>query len=156
MVILRKFCFLFALLCAEVLALLLCCHWILWGVFVGLLCFIFPAPEQDPITEVLGKHLHPGDPACLGYENSGTMTAGAWLSQNHCKLEIGVFHIRISCTLVLGRITFIFLLPAQLCSVAALRAMGRWNSGKIIHTIHYLWNSCSSLEVLVTLPFVDF
>lgn len=128
----------------------------LWGVFLCLFCFIFPAPEWDPITEVLEKHLQPGDPAFLGCESSGTMTAGVWCSQYHCQLETGVFHTRISCTLVLGKITFLFLPPAQLCCVAALWAMGKWSSGKIIHVIHSLWNSCSSSEALVAFPFVDF
>lgn len=133
--------------------------WLALDFFRGYLCVcfvIFPIPESAPITEVLEKHLQPGDPGCLGCQSSAAMTAGAWLSQNHCQLETGLLYIRVSCTLVLGKITFIVLLPAQLCCVAALWAMERWSSGAKIRIIHYLWNSCSFSKVLVALPFEDF
>lgn len=36
------------------------------------------------------------------------------------QLAAGIFHIRVSCILLLGRISFIVLLSAQLCCVAVL------------------------------------
>lgn len=67
-------------------------------------------------------------------------------------LAAGVFHIRISCILVLGRISFIVLLSAQLCCVPVLRAMDRCSLGKKKNQndfINCLWNSCSSCKILV-------
>jgi len=46
------------------------------------------------------------------------------------QLAAGVFHVRISCILVLGRISFIVLLSAQLCCVTALKAMDRCSLDK--------------------------
>lgn len=126
------------------------------GGFCVFVLFCFSCSWVNSFTEVLEKHLQPGDPDCLGCQSSGAMTAGVWISQNHCLLETGLFHIRVSCTLVLVKISFIVLLPAQLCCVTALRAMERWSSGTKIHIIHYLWNSRSSSKVLVALPFEDF
>lgn len=145
---------LFALLCAEVLGLLLGWH---WNFFRGFLCVCFVL-----FFLLLSELLHRGaGKASSAWRSwlpgmSKFWSNDCWISQNHCLLETGLFHIRVSCTLVLVKISFIALLPAQLSCVTALRAMERWSSGTKIHIIHYLWNSRSSSKVLVALPFEDF
>lgn len=146
---------LFVLLYAEVLALLLGWHWIfLGGICVSVLSFFLFLSRL--LLQKCWKSIFSLE-ILVAWD---VKVLQQWLLEHGFRKTTVNWKLgcstSVSCTLVLGKITFIVLLPAQLCCVAALQAMERWSSGEKIHVIHYLWSSCSFSKVLVALPFEDF